>query len=223
MRLLVVEDNRELARWLAEILRTSRYTVDVAHDGAEADHFLQIADYALVILDLALPKLDGIEVLKRMRTRRDATPVIVLTANASLKSRIAGLDEGADDYLVKPFEVEELEARIRAQLRRSSGEAMTLLQCGDLALDTNSQTFTLKSVPLSLTPRERGVLEQLLRRKGRTFSKTALAETIFGFDDTADATAIEIYIHRLRKKLEGSSVSIATLRGLGYMLRHDGA
>ena len=114
MRLLMVEDNRELARWLAEILRTSRYTVDVAHDGAEADEFLQIADYALVILDLALPKVDGIEVLKRLRARRDATPVIVLTANASLKSRITGLDEGADDYLVKPFAVEELEARIRA-------------------------------------------------------------------------------------------------------------
>ncbi len=147
----------------------------------------------------------------------------MLTANASLKGRVAGLDEGADDHLVKPFEVEELEARIRAQLRRSSGEATALLQCGELALDTNSQTFTLKTVPLALTPRERGVLEQLLRRKGRTLSKTALAETIFGSDDTADPTAIEIYIHRLRKKLEGSSVSIATLRGLGYMLRNDGA
>ena len=223
MRLLLVEDNRELARWLAEILRASRYTVDVAHDGVEADDCLQIADFAVVILDLALPGLDGFEVLKRLRARRDATPVIVLTANASLKGRIAGLDEGADDYLVKPFAVEELEARIRAQLRRSSGETTTLLRCGDLALETNSHTFTLHSVPLSLTPRERSVLEQLLRRKGRTLSKAALAETIFGFDDTADATAIEIYIHRLRKKLEGSSVSIATLRGLGYMLRHDGA
>jgi two-component system response regulator TctD len=221
MRLLLVEDNRDLARWLAEILRASRYAVDVAYDGAEADDFLRLADYGLVILDLALPVVDGLEVLRRLRARHDTTPVIVLTADASLKARISGLDEGADDYLVKPFAVTELEARIRAQLRRSAGQPASVIQCGDLALDTNSRTITLKGAPLPLTPRERGVLEQLMRRRGRTFSKAALAETIFGFDDTADPSAIEIYVHRLRKKLDGSSVTIATLRGLGYMLRLD--
>jgi two-component system response regulator TctD len=222
VRLLLGEDNRDLALWLAKILRASHYTVDVAHDGEEADHVLQLADYALTILDLALPKLDGIGVLKRLRARGSSIPVIVLTANASLNGRVGGLDEGADDYLVKPFEVAELEARVRAQLRRATGQPNRFLRCGDLTLDTSSQIFSLKAQVLSLTPREHGVLEQLLRRTGRTLSKTALAETIFGFDDMADPSAIEIYVHRLRKKLEGSSVQIATLRGLGYLLRHEG-
>ncbi len=221
MRLLLVEDNRDLARWLAAILRASRYTVDVAHDGAEAEDFLHVAEYALMILDLALPRVDGMEVLRGLRARRNTMPVIVLTANGSLKARISGLDEGADDYLTKPFEMSELEARIRAQLRRSAGQPASLIECGDLALDTVTGAFTLKGMTLPLTPRESGVLEQLMRRRGRTFSKAALAETLFGFDSSADASAIEIYVHRLRRKLDGSSVSIATLRGLGYMLRHD--
>ena len=223
MRLLLVEDNRDLARWLAEILRASRYTVDVAYDGVEAEDCLRVAAYALMILDLALPRLDGLDVLRRLRGRRSTMPVIVLTADGSLKARISGLDEGADDYLAKPFEVSELEARIRAQLRRSSGQAGTLLRCGDLGFDTVTRGFTLKGTALPLTPRESAVLEQLIRRSGRAFSKAALAETVFGFDDDADPSAIEIYVHRLRKKLDGSSVSIATLRGLGYLLRHDGA
>ena len=221
MRLLLVEDNRDLARWLAEILRGSRYVVDVAHDGAEADDLLRLADYALVILDLTLPRVGGLKVLKRLRARRSTVPVIVLTADGSLKARISGLDEGADDYLAKPFEVSELEARIRAQLRRSSGQADSVIRCGDLAFDTLSRAFTLKGRDLALTPREAGLLEQLLRRQGRTSSKAALAETLFGFADEADPSAIEIYVHRLRKKLDGSSVAIATLRGLGYRLRHD--
>ena len=222
MRLLLIEDNRELARWLAEILRGSRYAVDVAFDGAEADDILRVADFDLVILDLSLPKLDGLVVLKRLRARRKTTPVIVLTANASLKGRIAGLDEGADDYLVKPFEVSELEARIRAQLRRSSGHPSSVLACGDLVLDTNDRTFALKREPLALTPREAGVLESLFRRRGHILSKAALADMIFGFNESTDTSAIEIYVHRLRKKLEGSTVEIATLRGLGYMLRQEG-
>jgi two-component system response regulator TctD len=222
LRLLLVEDNRDLALWLAKVLRASHYTVDVARDGEEADDLLRLAEYALVVLDLALPKLDGFGVLKRLRARGSTIPVIVLTANASLNGRVAGLDEGADDYLVKPFEVAELEARIRVQLRRGSGQPSPLLRCGDLVMDTNTHLFTLKGQPLPLTPREHGVLEQLLRRNGRTLSKAILAETIFGFDDMADPSAIEIYVHRLRKKLEGSSVTIATLRGLGYLLRHDG-
>ncbi len=219
--MLLVEDNRDLARWLATILRGSHYAVDVAYDGAEADDFLRLADYALVILDLALPKVDGLDVLRRLRARRSTVPVIVLTADGSLKTRIAGLDEGADDYLAKPFEVSELEARIRAQLRRSGGQASAVIRCGDLAFDTVSRVFSLKERELALTPREAGVLEQLLRRQGRTSSKTALAEALFGFADEADPSAIEIYVHRLRKKLDGSAVTIATLRGLGYRLRHD--
>ena len=221
MRLLLVEDNRDLARWLSEILRGSRYAVDVAHDGAEAEDCLHAGIYDVVILDLALPKVDGLEVLRRLRARRSKVPVIVLTADGGLKSRVAGLDEGADDYLTKPFEVEELEARIRAQLRRSSGHGASVINCGSLAFDTVSRAFTLDERPLALSPRESGVLEHLMRRQGRTSSKAALAEAIFGFADDADPSAIEIYVHRLRKKLDGSAVTVVTLRGLGYRLHHD--
>lgn len=223
MRLLLVEDSHDLALWLAKILRAGSYAVDVAHDGEEADDLLRLASYDLVILDLGLPRLDGLAVLRRLRDRGGLMPVIILTANASLNGRVAGLDEGADDYLVKPFEVAELEARIRAQLRRASGQPSRHLACGDLLLDTGSRLFTLAGRPLGLTPRELSVLEQLIRRQGRTLSKEALAEAVFTFDDTADPSSIEIYVHRLRKKLEGSGVAIETLRGLGYMLRHHGA
>ena len=222
MRLLLVEDNRDLARWLAEILRAGRYDVDIAHDGDEAETYLRVSGYGLMILDLGLPRMDGIEVLRRLRARRSTMPVIVLTADGSLKSRISGLDAGADDYLTKPFEVTELEARIRVQLRRSAGQAGASIRCGDLAFDSVGRTFTLKGAGLALTPREAGVLEQLLRRAGRPVGKAALAEALFGSGET-DPSAVEIYVHRLRKKLEGSSVAVATLRGLGYLLRADEA
>ncbi len=221
MRLLLVEDNAALAEWLGKVLRASNYVVDIARDGEEADHTLAIASYDLVILDLSLPKLDGIGVLRQLRQRGSRVPVIVLTANASLNGRIAGLDAGADDYLVKPFEVSELEARIRAQLRRSADQTNPRIVVGELTFDTNARRFELANAPLSLTPREHAVLEQLLVNAGRTLSKAKLAESIFGFDDLADPSAIEIYVHRLRKKLEGSKVEIATLRGLGYLLRHE--
>ena len=221
MRLLLVEDNRDLALWLAKTLRAGAYVVDVAHNGEEADHLLRLAAFDLAILDLALPKLDGHGVLNRLRARGSTIPVILLTANASLNGRVAGLDAGADDYLVKPFEVAELEARIRAQLRRATGQPARLLACGDLVFDTGSRQFSLKDQVLPLPPREHAVLEQLVRRHGRTLSKDALAQAIFGFHDTADPSAMEIYIHRLRKKLDGSSVKIATLRGVGYLLRTD--
>lgn len=222
MRLLLVEDSRDLADWLGKVLRAGGYAVDVAQDGEEADELLRLAAFDLVILDLGLPALDGLGVLKRLRARGSTMPVILLTANATLNGRVRGLDEGADDYLTKPFEVAELEARIRAQLRRASGKPGRLVTCGDLAFDASSRLFTVAGQPLPLTPREHAVLEQLVRRQGRTFSKEALAQAVFGFDDEADPSAIEIYVHRLRKKLEGSGAAIATLRGLGYMLRdHD--
>jgi len=221
LRLLLVEDNRDLALWLAKTLRAGTYVVDLAHDGEEADDLLRLAAFDLVILDLALPKLDGHGVLKRLRARGSTIPVILLTANASLNWRVTGLDAGADDYLVKPFEVKELEARIRAHLRRAIGRPSRLLASGDLVLDTSNQQFSLKGQPLPVTPREHAVLDHLLRRQGRAVSKDALAQAIFGFDDAADPSAIEIYIHRLRKKLEGSNVTITTLRGLGYLLRTD--
>jgi two-component system response regulator TctD len=221
MRLLLVEDNRELADWLARTLRQAQYTIDVVHDGEDAEHALAFGEHALVILDLSLPGLGGLEVLKRLRARGDRVPVIVLTANASLEGRVRGLDAGADDYLAKPFEIEELEARIRAQLRRANNRAEPVVACGDLVLDTNTRLFRLAGEPLVLTPREHAVLEQIILKAGHTVSKAMLSAAIYDFETDADPSAIEIYVHRLRKKLEGGNVRIVTLRGLGYLLKAE--
>lgn len=219
MRLLLAEDNRELAAWLAKLLRQSNYVVDCVYDGEAADAALRAQAYGLVILDLALPQLAGLEVLKRLRQRDATTPVLILTANDAVSSRIAGLDGGADDYLVKPFSVDELEARIRAQLRRGTGQKAPDIMLGPLKLDTNRRAFELAGAALALTPREYAVLETLILRAGKTVTKTQLAGSVFGFDDDANPAAIEIYVHRLRKKLDGSGVDIVTLRGIGYVLR----
>ncbi len=219
MRILLAEDNRELSSWLARLLQKDHYVIDCVHDGEEADAALATQDYELVILDLGLPGIGGIEVLKRFRARNVTTPVMILTANDAISSRVMGLDAGADDYLVKPFDVNELEARIRAQLRRGQNNKAPCLACGALMLDTNARNFTLAGEPLSLTPREYTVLEALITRINRPVPKGVLAETTFGFNDDANPNAIEIYVHRLRKKLEGHGLAIVTLRGLGYVLR----
>jgi two-component system response regulator TctD len=219
MRILLVEDNKDLADWLQRSLRKEKYTVDWIDNGADADYVLRSESYNLVILDLALPKLDGKEVLRRLRSRNDNTPVLILTANNTIQSRVSELDHGADDYMAKPFEMEELEARMRVLLRRSSRVANPLVVCGDLQFDTNTREFVLAQKSLSLTPRERSVLEVLITKAGTTVSKQALADSLFSLDDDVSSDAIEIYVHRLRKKLEASAVSIVTLRGLGYLLR----
>jgi two-component system response regulator TctD len=224
MRILVVEDNAELAQWLARTLRLEQYTVDCIDNGADADFALKSEKYNLIILDLALPKMDGKEVLRRLRARQDATPVLVLTANNSMQSRVRELDGGADDYMAKPFDIDELEARIRVLLRRSSGQASPTLVCGDLSYNTNTREFRISGLPLELTPRERAVLDALVRQVGTTVTKHALAQSLFSLNDEVSKDAIEIYVHRLRKKLEHSSAKIMTLRGLGYLLRqaeHD--
>ncbi|MBQ1762760.1 MAG: response regulator [Aquincola sp.] len=219
MRILLVEDNQELAEWLGRTLRRQHYTVDWVGNGADADFLLRSERFDLVILDLTLPKMDGQEVLRRLRGRHNTTPVLVLTANNTTQSRVSELDHGADDYVAKPFEVEELEARIRVLLRRSSQVAQPLVECGELVYDSNSHEFTLRGQPLALTPRERAVLELLALKLGTTVSKNALAQSLFSLDETLSVDAIEIYVHRLRKKLEGSDAAIVTLRGLGYVLR----
>jgi len=220
MRILLVEDNRELASWLGKALRQAQYAVDIVHDGEDADHSLKVAAYAAVILDLSLPKLDGLTLLKRLRLNGNKVPVLILTANASLDGRVAGLDSGADDYLAKPFEMAELEARIRAVVRRGHDRATPEIAVGDLLFRGSTRQFFLCGEVLALTPREHAVLEHLVMKVGNTVSKDVLSESVFGFDDVADPSAIEIYVHRVRKKLEGSTVQIATLRGLGYLLRH---
>ncbi|MBZ6079062.1 response regulator [Microvirga puerhi] len=219
MRILLVEDNRKLSEWLSRLLADRTYTVDQAFDGEEADAATLLHPYALIILDLGLPGMSGLEFLKQLRARRDLTPVLILTASDKLSDRVAGLDSGADDYLAKPFETEELEARIRAHLRRAHGQATATISVGTLTFDTNTRVFTLSGAPLGLTPRERSVLEVLINRVGSVVPKEALAAAIFGFNEDADPNAIEIYVHRIRKKVLGSGIEISTLRGLGYMLR----
>jgi len=219
MRILLAEDNRELSEWIARLLRKDNYVIDCVHRGDDADAALATEDYSLVILDLGLPHLTGIEVLQRLRRRGKTTPVIILTANDAVSSRVQGLDSGADDYLVKPFNVEELEARIRAQLRRGRSNFDPLVRFGPLNYDTQSRSFSIGEAPLHLTAREHAVLETLLLRAGRPVPKDALTGNVFGFDDEANPNAVEICVHRVRRKLEGSGIAIATLRGLGYVLR----
>ncbi|WP_151632555.1 response regulator [Noviherbaspirillum aerium] len=221
MRILLVEDHAELSRWISKALQDARLTVECAMDGADADALLHTQEYALIILDLTLPRMDGLEVLKRLRARGSKTPVLVLTARGGLNERVQGLNLGADDYLPKPFELAELEARVKALLRRSQGNEAVTLTCGALSFDTVSRMFTYGGAPLALTPREHAVLEVLLTRAGRAVSKEKLFDEVFALDDDASTDAIEIYVHRLRKKLERGEpgrVAITTLRGLGYLL-----
>ena len=221
MRILLVEDHVELSRWLSKALRDARLTVECAMNGADADALLHTQDYALVILDLTLPKMDGLDVLKRLRARGSKTPVLILTARGGLNDRVQGLNLGADDYLAKPFELAELEARVKALLRRTQGNEAVTVSCGALSFDTVSRMFTYGDAALALTPREYAVLEALIMRAGRVVSKDKLFDEVFTLDDEVNLDAIEIYIHRLRKKLERSEsgrVAITTLRGLGYLL-----
>lgn len=219
MRILLVEDNQTLADWLGRTLRKEQYTVDWIDNGLDADFALRSETYSLVILDLALPKMDGKTVLKRLRERNDRTPVMILTADSTMDSRVSELDHGADDYMVKPFDVQELQARLRVLLRRASNLTNPLVICGDLSFNTNTKEFTLAGSPLPLTPRERAVLELLIIKMGSTVSKQSLAQSLFSMDNDASPDAIEIYVHRLRKKLDKSVASIVTLRGFGYLLR----
>jgi two-component system response regulator TctD len=223
MRILLVEDNRPLSEWLALTLHRENYTVDCVYNGEDADHLLLTQQYDLVVLDISLPKLNGDKVLQRLRARNNNVPVLILTANNSLEGRVGGLNTGADDYLAKPFDVSELEARIRALLRRSSQHPNPILQCGSLIYDSNSRIFTLAGKQLSLTRREQAVLEILMAKMGKTVSKQALAESLFAMAEEASPDAIEVYIHRLRKKLEHGDAAIITLRGLGYLLKQHHA
>jgi two-component system, OmpR family, response regulator TctD len=219
MRLLLVEDHAELAEWVSKALVQAGYAVDVLTRGDHAEHALLTQPYDLVILDLGLPGLDGLEVLRRLRARDKGSqiPVLVLTARGSTEERVKGLNLGADDYLAKPFELAELEARVKALLRRS-GNLVPVMHVGRLEFDTVTRLASVEGKPLSLTPRELAVLEVLLSKLGRPVARETLFEKVFSFDEEARVEAIEIYVHRLRKKLEGSGAVVSTLRGLGYLL-----
>ncbi len=218
MRLLVVEDSRKLVAWLAKALRQHGYAVDVTHDGVEADSLLRTERYDAVVLDLSLPGMDGLTVLERLRARGNASPVIILTARGELDDRVHGLKLGADDYLPKPFDLVELEARLQAVIRRAHGVSAPKLHIGALSYDSSDRLFTLAGERLLLRPKEHAVLEVLLTRAGKAVSKTQLYDKVFSIDATTGQDVVEIYIHRLRKRLQGTGVAIVTLRGLGYVL-----
>ena len=225
MRILLVEDHTELSHWLAKALRDANLTVECADNGADADALLHTQDYALVILDLTLPRMDGLDVLRRLRARpapRGQTPVMILTARGGLDDKVQGLNLGADDYLPKPFELAELEARVKALLRRRIGSEALVYSCGALAFDTVTRLFSYGGAPLALTPREHAVLETLITRTGRAVSKEKLFGEVFALADDANIDAIELYIHRVRKKLDiavPDAAVITTLRGIGYLLQ----
>jgi two-component system response regulator TctD len=225
MRILLVEDHVELSHWVSKALRDAKLTVECAATGADADALLHTQDYALVILDLTLPKMDGLDVLRRLRARggtRGGTPVLILTARGGLEDRVQGLNLGADDYLPKPFELAELEARVKALLRRRSGNEALVHECGGLRFDTVSRMFTMCGEALALTPREHAVLEALIARPGRALSKEKLFDEVFALADDVNLDAIELYIHRIRKKLDkfpDARAMIVTLRGIGYLMQ----
>ena len=221
MRILLVEDHPPLAESVAQALKNAGLNVDLLNDGVADDLALQSESYALVILDVGLPRMDGFEVLARLRERGDRLPVLMLTARGEVKDRVQGLNLGADDYLAKPFELTELEARVKALLRRSVLGGDRQQRCGPLIYDLNTSRFTLGEEALSLTSREHAVLAALIARPGRVMSKEQLAAQVFGLDEEASPEAIEIYVHRLRKKLEAGAVRIVTFRGLGYLLEEQ--
>ena len=218
MRILLVEDDQVLCDTLARALRQSGYTVDTVADGTAADAALSQDGFDLVILDLGLPNLDGTQVIKRLRARKSTMPVMILTARDSVADRVNGLDLGADDYLTKPFDLLELEARIRALIRRRHGLSEAHIQFGPLTFSTVDKCVTANDRMLDLSAREVGLLEVLLLRAGRVVSKEQLAESLYGWDDDVGENAIEVGIHRLRKKLEPAGINIRTVRGLGYLL-----
>ena len=223
MKLLLVEENTDLSSWLTRLLNQSGYAVEQAFTGEQAAHLLALQEYDAILLDLTLPGLDGPTLLKRLRSKNNPVPVLIISAQDSLQAIIEHLNLGADDYLAKPFDIAELEARLRSLLRRASGKTNPMVACGELLYDSNSKQFFNRGEHLNLTPREHAVLEALMRQPGKTVSKKALADGLFTLNDTVSPKALEIYIVRLRKKIEHSGAQIITLRGLGYMLTYVAA
>jgi DNA-binding response OmpR family regulator len=216
MRVLLVEDDVMIGQGLETALRQIGAAVDWIRDGRAAATALRAARFDLVLLDLGLPTLDGIDVLRELRQRGDATPVIVLTARDEIVSRVAGLDAGADDYVVKPFDLNELTARIRSVLRRAAGRGDPAIQCGDLRLDPVTHSVEQRGAPVSLSAHEYSVLEALLQRPGAVLSRTQLEDRLYGWNEPIGSNAVEVYIHGLRRKLGGDT--IRTLRGVGYFI-----
>jgi two-component system, OmpR family, response regulator len=216
MRVLLVEDDAMIGEAVLDVLRAEHYAVDWVRDGAMADTALRSATYDLVLLDLGLPKRDGLEVLRSLRSRHSTVPVLVATARDAVGDRIAGLDAGADDYVVKPYDTDELLARVRALLRRSAGRGEPVFSHKGVTLNPATREAAVAGEPVTLSAREWAVLEPMLARPGVVFSRAQLEEKLYGWKDDISSNAVEVYVHGLRKKL-GSEL-IQTVRGLGYVV-----
>lgn len=222
MRILIVEDDELLATALTRSLAHTGYAVDRVGSGEKADHALTGEHYDLVVLDIGLPGMDGFAVLRRLRARDARLPVLILTARDAVIDRVRGLDLGADDYMVKPFALSEFEARLRALVRRGSQANSSQLVCGKLVMDTLAHRAWLEDTPLNLTAREWGVLEYLLMRQGQVLSKEKIMQAVCSWDEDISPNAVEVYMSRLRAKLEPAGIHIRTIRGFGYLLEDAG-
>lgn len=216
MRILVVEDDPLLADGLQAGLRQAGFEPDRVQDGLEADLALTSHGYAAVVLDLGLPRLDGLAVLKKVRARGDRVPVLILTARDTIDQRIQGLDSGADDYVLKPVDLGELAARLRALVRRSKGAAASILEVGELRLDPATREVTFRGQPVELQPREFALLQELILNAGRVLSREQLVERLYAWGEEIESNAIEVHVHHLRRKL--APELIRTVRGVGYLL-----
>jgi two-component system OmpR family response regulator len=221
MRIAIVEDDIVLADGLTASMKQSGYAVDWVSNGSDADALLSAQIYDLLILDLGLPGLDGFQVLERLRKRNSQTPVLILTARDASEDRVKGLDMGADDYLTKPFGLPELEARVRALLRRGQCGSVNSIFLGPLKFDPIGLRVEINSDFIELSARELRILELLLRRQGRVVSKEQLRQTVCGIEEELSDNAIEVYVHRLRKKIEINGIFIRTIRGLGYLMDYS--
>ncbi|MEE8394269.1 MAG: response regulator transcription factor [Rhodospirillales bacterium] len=223
MRLLFIEDNERLTTFAKKGLEKEGFTVDVFSTVSDGEAALETVQYDAIILDLGLPDGDGLTLLRSMRDRGNATPVLILTARDDVEDRVMGLDSGGDDYLLKPFAMEELVARIRALLRRPGGALGVTLSTGNISLDTIGREVSVNGVPISISRREMAVLEQLLRRSGRVVPKDVLEDKIYGFEEEVSSNSVEVHISRLRKRLAKAEASICihTLRGIGYLLSEE--
>lgn len=223
MRILVVEDDPDLSKALLRALEKRGYTVTACFDGVKAFQVIRQRIHDIVILDLSIPGEDGLHLLQRMRAAKILTPVLILTARSSIGDRIAGLNAGGDDYLSKPFDLDELEARIRALSRRIRGYEESRLVCGQLRLERDSGAFYVGDEPFPLPPREKSMLQELIAKPGHAVTKERLFRIVFVEEDQVHFEAIEVVAHRLRKKLVGTGTVLMTLRGLGYLLREENA
>lgn len=216
MRLLLVEDDPMIGEAVLDLLRAEHYAVDWVRDGQMADTALRTQGYDLVLLDLGLPRRDGLAVLRDLRARKDRTPVLIATARDALAQRVEGLDAGADDYVLKPYELDELLARIRALLRRAAGRAEPVYEHQGVSIDPATREVTVRGQPVLLSAREWAVLEPLLARPGLVLSRTQLEEKLYGWKDSISSNAVEVYVHGIRRKL-GPDI-IQNVRGVGYLV-----